>query len=843
MAEEKIVYNLQIKADTKGLDEINKSTEVAGENLKEVSTDTNEASESLDNLGTTSTKAATESKGAFRSMGTGIKTLFKTFLANPVGLIITAIATALTGLYKAFTRSTKGQDGLAKGMGYLKGVVAIITTSFNKFAEVVIDAFEKPKETWESFTSSLKSGYDFIKNQFVDRITAQFDLMGGQLNTIFGKMKLSWNEMFDDTEGIINAKKQIKEGEISILEGLKKIHDANIDAKDAYDKVTDAVGAMVDEFSNIFDIALEIERIQLSNERFAASLTVTNAELEKQKSILEAIADDSTRNLAERKVAAEEAIQLNDKLLQNKLKLAANEENTLRRISQLNKDYSVETTQALAESTAARIEAEGAIELAVIEGEKRIKEIQSDAFEIALDAEVDFTEKKRAELLKRAADEALPYTERAKAISAAEKLTEDSYDRQIKMFNELTDNKLDKNKIAELSDANVVNEYLEGLGLSEVLTNRFLNDVLREQLTVNEEIKDSNEDVEEHRIKLIEETEAEVWANKFKIGKISADEYYSELLRIEIESLEASEKYALLSEQEKLEAIEAMRIEFRENTAAEQSEWEQMNVADQADFAIGSAQALNNNLADLNDIARDTELIKIDNQYSEIERMLDVHYNSERKALDSKLKQGLISERNYNRAVLKLDKDLADDQGDISDKRTEEENKVLKKAFKKAKMFEIASIQMNAASGTIAAWATAMELPYPANLVAGAAMTAAIAATSWAQTAKVNATEFKAAGGGILQGRLHAAGGINIGDVEAEDGEFIINRASTRAYAPLLNSINSAGNTNGDSNNVMPLIDYDMMAAALQSKKVYVVSHDISEQQSEDVKIKDRTEF
>ena len=59
----------------------------------------------------------------------------------------------------------------------------------------------------------------------------------------------------------------------------------------------------------------------------------------------------------------------------------------------------------------------------------------------------------------------------------------------------------------------------------------------------------------------------------------------------------------------------------------------------------------------------------------------------------------------------------------------------------------------------------------------------------------------------------------------------------------ILAAINNAGNANGDMNNVNGIIDYERLGAVLQSKKVFVVSSEITDQQAVDTKIQDSVQF
>jgi len=197
----------------------------------------------------------------------------------------------------------------------------------------------------------------------------------------------------------------------------------------------------------------------------------------------------------------------------------------------------------------------------------------------------------------------------------------------------------------------------------------------------------------------------------------------------------------------------------------------------------------------------------------------------------------------YNIA-LQLDKE--EKEKEIKNKRIKEENAAGKEAFNANKSTQTAGIIMNAASSIMAAWNT--TIPAPAGQIVAAIETAFIGGMAIKQISDVDKQKFVpkpliAAGGGIFQGPLHAAGGINLGSVEAEGGEFIINRASTQAYSPLLNTINQAGNTTGNSNEVSDIIDYNKLAGLINSQEVIIVDSKINDSQKE-VAIKDsRTSF
>jgi hypothetical protein len=119
------------------------------------------------------------------------------------------------------------------------------------------------------------------------------------------------------------------------------------------------------------------------------------------------------------------------------------------------------------------------------------------------------------------------------------------------------------------------------------------------------------------------------------------------------------------------------------------------------------------------------------------------------------------------------------------------------------------------------------------------------------QISNVNKEKFSpapliAAGGGILQGDSHsqATGGIALSpNILGEGGEMVTNRASTAVYKPLLNSINAAGNSSGNTNEVDDIINYEKLAGLINSQEVVIVDSKIQTSQKE-VDIRDsRTGF
>tara|TARA_R110000868_G_scaffold186841_2_gene429327 strand:+ start:146 stop:2146 length:2001 start_codon:yes stop_codon:yes gene_type:complete len=90
------------------------------------------------------------------------------------------------------------------------------------------------------------------------------------------------------------------------------------------------------------------------------------------------------------------------------------------------------------------------------------------------------------------------------------------------------------------------------------------------------------------------------------------------------------------------------------------------------------------------------------------------------------------------------------------------------------------------------------------------------------------ATPSTYAEGGLLTGNSHNMGGIRTSMGELEGGEFVMNRRATANFLPLLESINSIGNTPG------PQVP---MAAQTPIVRTYVVATDMTSQQEANARL------
>ena len=160
-----------------GVDNLTKSTDKLGESAEGVSKTTESLGGSLDSLG-----------GGFGGAISGAKALGKQFLAliaNPIGLVIAAIAVAVATLYKAFARTETGGNKLSKGMNVLSGVMSSFFKAIEPIAVFIVDvavgAFESLGKAAEEAAKLVSSALEFLGFEEAAKAVKKFVESTGEL--------------------------------------------------------------------------------------------------------------------------------------------------------------------------------------------------------------------------------------------------------------------------------------------------------------------------------------------------------------------------------------------------------------------------------------------------------------------------------------------------------------------------------------------------------------------------------------------------------------------------------------------------------------------------------------
>lgn len=238
-------------------------------------------------------KTATASTGLFSG---ALKVLKFALAATGIGALIVALGS----LVAYFKSSQDGADKLARMMEPLKLAFALVTDAAAAIGRAIVGAFESPKE-------AISKLWDFIKNQFVNRLMGLTGVLKG-----FGNLLISIFS-FDKT-GINNALKDISDQTKQSLTGLNAQQRQNV--LDSIKGTKEELAAKLDASNKLMirEQKLEKDRIEFIKRR--ADL---EAAIAKQREIA---ANVEEYNAEQRLTAQNKAIDLTRALYSEEAKLA-----------------------------------------------------------------------------------------------------------------------------------------------------------------------------------------------------------------------------------------------------------------------------------------------------------------------------------------------------------------------------------------------------------------------------------------------------------------------------------------------------------------------------------------
>lgn len=149
----------------------------------------------------------------------------KTFIATPVGVVLTAIVAALQALFSWFNSSAEGQMEFARVSGYVSGVLGQLKEIVLQVGEAIYKAFNDPK-------AAVRALWDEIKKSIVNRLQGV-----GEMFKALGKIISSgFQEGFDElTEaslkvatGVDHARERMKAYAAAVHDAAKKTSELSV---------------------------------------------------------------------------------------------------------------------------------------------------------------------------------------------------------------------------------------------------------------------------------------------------------------------------------------------------------------------------------------------------------------------------------------------------------------------------------------------------------------------------------------------------------------------------------------------------------------------------------------
>ncbi len=335
MAQEevKITFTIDgIEKEVKSVEELQKEMANLGKETKKVAQENSILAKGK--------KAFSEFKDTIKGATAGFKGLGGAIKATGLGLLLTLIAS----LVEYFRSSEEGSRKLAIAMEAIGVITNKISEFFQALGEKIFAAFTNPKQAIMDFVSLLKEN---IINRF-EGLLELIPQLSKAIGLLFqGKFKEAGKTAADAVGKVVLGVEDITDKAAAAGEAIVEFGKTVVkEVKEAVNVAT----ALVDQFRAIRDAQQK--------------LIVDNALLNKEMETQQKIAEDTNRTYEERKEALERLGEAQVKLAENLAEQARLEENNLKLQIQQEANYEKreELETQLAEATAARIDAETALE-------------------------------------------------------------------------------------------------------------------------------------------------------------------------------------------------------------------------------------------------------------------------------------------------------------------------------------------------------------------------------------------------------------------------------------------------------------------------------------------------
>ena len=688
------------------------------------------------------------------NVSTGMKVLRGAIIATGIG----ALVVVLGSLIAYFTSTQEGIDKVNKVLTPLKVVFQTLIGVVQNFGKYLLEAITHPKQM-------LIDLLDFLKGQFMNRLTGMIDVFKGIGKIITGDIK----------EGI----KQVGEAAAQTVTGVENV----------VGKVKDAGKAMSDTIDEAIKRGQRIEEINQKLSSSEADFIQQTAELKQLFKEQNMIAEDTTKTFAEREEAAKKSIEIQkqiNKLAEDRngleqellnLKFASNDTSDADRAELAKKKAE------LAEQAAARIEA-------ITTQNNKVNTIRKAANDEENARRKEQADKARAHLeeqlkWQREAVEEYVKTNSAVAQSLQERLAIEEKGMQDRLA------LLDKEKANGLIKKNEYEKQKREIEEAYLKT--------RAELSIEAVKKEAEQYEAQNKTKI--ESETRLTAELIVQEQARQDAIYQK----KVEALEKEKQLKQEAHNWDYNAEEEYQSQLR--ALQEDHDTQRRELKKQADEQDKEQRKLNADLDFQERIARleSEEAGEYEIRYAQLENenALAIQKADEQHQVgqlsDEQYQRNLeLIRKNYAKKKIAIDKSVEDAKLQAFQSVFGQIKGLVGEQTALGKAAAIAETTINTYMAAQKAYSAMAAIPVVGPAL-GAVAAAAAVASGLMNVAKISSTDVKYEKGGLLKGNSHSEGGIPFtvagrGGFEAEGGEYIVNKRATAMYFPVLEAINrSAG--------------------------------------------------
>ena len=288
--------------------------------------------------------------------------------------------------------------------------------------------------------------------------------------------------------------KEVAKGDKSLFD----FSETAVNVADSFNGVIDASLNAADAAAVASDETFALDRQLLAlNE----SLAILNGEFEKQQ----AIAGDSTRSFNEIQAAAEAAERANIKRLAIQEDIAGRElkiiEDRLKATEDDANRLALETEAS--EKRIALQEIQNELNVASIENQKVLGEVQRDRFERELDFAIDAFDTQKTINERQIGDDRKTLGERADIFNETVRLADSSFKSQKELFKEFVSDKIDFDELVAETDEAAIRRTLRQLDLDDIELGRAL-EVIKERKIAIQDLDDAEREITEAHLERVQ---------------------------------------------------------------------------------------------------------------------------------------------------------------------------------------------------------------------------------------------------------------------------------------------------------------------------------------------------
>tara|TARA_R100000808_G_C2152553_1_gene162059 strand:- start:415 stop:2298 length:1884 start_codon:yes stop_codon:yes gene_type:complete len=321
--------------------ELNIKADQAISEVQDLKTEIGELQEEIKQSSKKSEKGFEGVTKATRGLATGLKGVGLALKAAGIGLVIAAFNT----LKEVMLSNQTAVDAFDTAIEGAK-------IGFSKFADKFNDDSDSMFATWDTFVDSITSGAKKIKNNLIDQVTGQFEMMGGMFKKIILEMRIAFNEWTGDQEESLQLQKDLEAANKQILDGYKKmanaVNEANNAIKDGVDDIIESTKETYEQARANVELAKQAEIAAIKQQGLIEKYD-RQAELQRQirdnefKSIEERIKanDDLKEVLDKQEKAMLEQVNIQIKQAQTQYDLNQNHENYIKLLETRNEKQAV----------------------------------------------------------------------------------------------------------------------------------------------------------------------------------------------------------------------------------------------------------------------------------------------------------------------------------------------------------------------------------------------------------------------------------------------------------------------------------------------------------------------